>query len=62
VEVEISETGTVRNARLVSGPPELCEMKLLQWAAGWRYRPATRDGKPIASHSQERIRFRLEDL
>ena len=60
VEVEITAAGTVRSVRAISGPPELIDM-VLRWAASWRYEPATRDGKPIASRRRESIRFRLED-
>jgi protein TonB len=60
VSFEISETGAVRNLRVVSGAPELVEM-VLKWAPTWRYKPAMRDGKAIPWRKTESIRFRLED-
>jgi periplasmic protein TonB len=60
VEVEISEAGTVRILRVVSGARELVEM-VMRSLPSWRYQPAMKDGKPIRWRKTEVIRFRLED-
>ena len=60
VSVEVTEAGTVRNIKILSGAPELVEM-VMGWAPKWRYKPAIRDGKPIPYRKTETIRFRLDD-
>lgn len=60
VSFEVAENGTVRNLKIISGAPELIEM-VIPWSAKWRFKPATRDGKPIPYRKTLSIRFRLED-
>jgi periplasmic protein TonB len=60
VSFVITENGTIKNLKVVSGAPELVEM-VLKWAPTWRYKPAMKDGKPIQWAKKETIRFRLED-
>jgi TonB family protein len=60
LELEVSETGTVRVLRIVSGAPELVAM-VMKWVPTWRFKPATKDGKAIRWRTTETIRFRLQD-
>ena len=60
VEFDVSETGIVRNLRVVSGAPELVEM-VLKWVPTWRFQPALKDGKAVSSRMTKTIRFRLDD-
>lgn len=61
VMFDVTETGTVANAHVVSGPAEFHET-VLKAAATWRYTPAKQDGKPIRYKGMtRRVVFRLED-
>ena len=48
VEVVVSETGAVREARIMKSADPRFEPDALRTARLWRFAPATRDGKPIA--------------
>jgi periplasmic protein TonB len=60
VEFEVTTTGTVKNVRIVSGAPELAEM-VLREAPNWRFKPAIRDGKPVATRLRKTVTFRLDE-
>jgi protein TonB len=60
VSYDVMPNGTVANVRVVSGAPELAEM-VMGWVPKWRFKPATRDGKPIPWRKTDTIRFRLDD-
>jgi hypothetical protein len=34
---------------------------VMRWVPGWKFKPATRDGKAIPWRKTESIRFRLDD-
>lgn len=61
VMFDVTETGMVVNARVVSGPAELHDA-VIKATANWRYTPAKQDGKPIRYKGMtKRVQFRLED-
>ena len=60
VAFEVLENGSVANPRIVSGPEEFHET-VLEMAVKWRYRPATRGGKPVRHRMTKRVVFKLED-
>lgn len=55
VEVAVGADGFVHGVSVVRGPP-LFSDAALQQAKGWRFRPATRDGVPVAA----RLRFAVD--
>jgi periplasmic protein TonB len=60
VGFDVLENGTVANVKIVSGPEELRE-NVLKTVASWRFKPATRGGKPVRHHMTKPIRFVLND-
>jgi hypothetical protein len=48
LEVVVDARGNVGSVRLVSGIHPVYDLLLTSTARGWKYRPATRDGKPVA--------------
>lgn len=60
VQFEVTTTGTVRNLRVVSGAPDLAEM-VMREAVNWRFKPAIKDGKPIAYRMSKTVTFRLDE-
>ena len=49
VEVSIDEAGAVVSARIAEPVHPLYDVQLLEAATHWRYEPARRGGKPVAS-------------
>lgn len=49
VEVVIDASGAVTSARIVESVHPAYDVPLLQAATSWRYRPASRGGKPVVS-------------
>jgi TonB family protein len=58
VEVNISESGDVVSARVVSGPAML-RRAAESAARQWKFRPSTRDGKPLMTVTTINFRFKL---
>ncbi len=58
VEVDINERGEVYGARILSGPALLRDAAV-EAARRWKFKAATRDGKPIASVSTITFNFRM---
>ncbi len=63
VEYSVDAIGRVRNAAVVeSAPPEVFDEEALRVVRSWRFQPAKRDGKPVASpRMQSRVTFQLGD-
>jgi protein TonB len=58
VEVSINENGDVVSARAVGGPI-LLRTAAESAARQWKFRPSTRDGKPLATATTITFRFKL---
>jgi len=58
VEVSIDESGAVVSARVVESINSVYDQQLLEAAAKWRYVPAERNGKPVASTKRIEIILR----
>ncbi|HVG22323.1 MAG TPA: TonB family protein [Blastocatellia bacterium] len=58
VEIVISEDGNVVSARAISGP-DLLRNAAVSAAKGWKFKPSTRDGKPVKSTSTITFNFKL---
>jgi protein TonB len=58
VEVSINERGDVVSARAIAGPPMLRDSATAA-ARRWKFKPATRDGKPITSTSTISFNFKM---
>jgi protein TonB len=56
VVFDVDTDGRVINPQIVSGPPELGEI-VLKTVSGWRYRPATKNGKAVRFHMRVPVRF-----
>lgn len=48
VELVVTREGTVSGARVLSTAPENARGLVLQSVHGWRFRPATLDGRPVS--------------
>jgi protein TonB len=59
IEVMVNETGEVTSARILSGLGLGLDEAALAAARRWRFRPATRCGKPVAAPFVLAILFRL---
>jgi protein TonB len=58
VEVNINERGDVVAAQVLSGPSLLRDASVVA-ARRWKFKPATRDGKPISSVSTITFNFKM---
>jgi protein TonB len=58
VSYVVGENGSVTEARVVRGPPELADA-CLQAVRGWRFSPAMSDGRPVAVKRSARFPFKL---
>ena len=52
----IDEDGSVRSAEVDTGDEPFASAARVR-AAGWRFRPATRDGVPVAAKIRYRVNF-----
>jgi protein TonB len=59
VSFVVTASGETSNVRIVSGPEALHAL-VRKAVARWRYKPATREGKPIPWKKTARIRFKLK--
>jgi TonB family protein len=60
VDAVIDVDGRVTAAKAVSGPP-LLQQVAVDALRQWKYRPATRNGKPVPMHLSVTIRFRARE-
>jgi len=54
----IMEDGTVRNVKIVKGPPILAEAAVSA-VQNWRYKPFELDGKPVKNETRIVVEFKL---
>jgi TonB family protein len=57
--VEIDTTGAVTDARVVRSLGLGLDEKAMEAVRKWKFKPASQDGQPIASHSEVEVTFRL---
>jgi TonB family protein len=57
--VEIDEAGGVRNILVARSLGLGLDEKAIEAVKEWRFRPATKDGNPVAVHTQVEVNFRL---
>jgi periplasmic protein TonB len=60
VEFDVLENGSTANIKIVSGAPELWDT-VVKTVGAWRYKPASRGGRPQRYRVQQRIIFSLQD-
>jgi TonB family protein len=58
LEIRVSQDGTVRNIRSVSGEPQLVRAAV-EAVRQWRYAPTLLDGRPIETSKQITVLFKL---
>ena len=58
LDATISDHGFLRHIRVVSGDPLLADA-VLDAVRGWRYRPHTRQGRPVQTETRIGVNFRL---
>ncbi len=54
----VTETGAIRDVRIVSGPPMLGQAAA-QAVRQWKYKPFQLNGKPVAVETQVKVAFKL---
>ncbi|GAC1667866.1 MAG: hypothetical protein NVS9B4_23740 [Candidatus Acidiferrum sp.] len=59
VDAVIDVTGRVTSAKAVSGPQMLL-MSAIDAVRGWKYQPATLNGKPVSAHLMVTLRFKAQ--
>jgi TonB family protein len=59
LEVTITEDGSTRDVKIISGPPLLAEAAT-QAVRQWRYRPSLLNGKPVAVQKQITVIFNAQ--
>ncbi|APR85256.1 TonB family protein / TonB-dependent receptor [Minicystis rosea] len=55
--ITVNADGSVRSARPADGAPEPFASAAMAASSGWRFEPATRNGKPIAAKIRAEIQF-----
>lgn len=60
VSVVIDETGSVRDWKVLRSVSESIDEAALDAVSKWRYRPATRNGVPVAVYGVVQLHFELE--
>jgi TonB family protein len=56
IELTVTKEGAVRDLLIVDGDEPFASASLAA-AAGWRFEPATRDGRPVAARIRMAVRF-----
>jgi len=59
VDALVDATGRVTAMKIVSGPT-LLQQAAMDAIRGWKYQPATLDGKPVPMHLTVTLQFRLQ--
>lgn len=57
---DIDENGDVTDARVLKGLPDGLDQSAIDAVRQWKFRPATKDGKPVATTFNLTINFRLD--
>jgi periplasmic protein TonB len=57
--IDVDESGRATNLRVISTPGLALDQKAIEAVAQWRFRPAYRNGKPVASSARVEVNFHL---
>ncbi|MBF6649733.1 energy transducer TonB [Methylobacter sp. BlB1] len=61
LEITVSPTGTVRDARVVDASPKgVFDRAALEAIRQWRFKPAFREGRAVEQQAEQTVRFRLK--
>ncbi|MGJ0430205.1 TonB family protein [Methylobacter sp.] len=61
LEITVSPTGTVRDARVVDASPKgIFDRAALEAVRQWRFKPAFREGRAAEQQAEQTVRFRLK--
>jgi protein TonB len=61
LEITVSPTGTVREARVVDASPKgVFDRAALEAVRQWRFKPAFREGRAVEQQAEQTVRFRLK--
>jgi periplasmic protein TonB len=61
VEVVVTEKGEVRDARVVKAPSKNFADNAVKAVKKWKFKPASKDGKPIMVKAMVEVVFRVFD-
>jgi protein TonB len=62
IEFTITETGAVRNPRVIdSKPPRVFDREAIRAILRWKFKPRVVDGEAIARRATQTIEFNLDD-
>jgi protein TonB len=59
VDALVDAAGKVTAVKVISGPA-LLQQSAMDAIRGWKYQPATLDGKPVPMHLTVTLQFRLQ--
>jgi TonB family protein len=59
LSIVVTDKGTVRDAKVVTGVDKDLDKQALKAVSGWRFEPATKDGKPVAVRVKVEVDFKL---
>jgi periplasmic protein TonB len=59
LSIIITDKGVVRDAKVVTGLDKDLDKQALRTVGGWRFEPATKDGKPVAVRLKVEADFKL---
>ncbi len=58
----VDKEGRVRNLRILEeSPPDVFHETVMETAPRWRFRPATKEGRPVNVWVEQTINFRMDD-
>lgn len=61
IEAIIDEQGNVTNAAVLQGLPMGLDRSALEAVQGWKFKPATREGKPVRVYYTLTVTFQIQD-
>jgi protein TonB len=59
LEIEVDAHGQAQNIRVIQSLGLGLDDRAIEAVKMWKFRPATRNGKPVASPAQIQVTFRL---
>lgn len=55
----VTAKGKVRDVKVTKGLDQCCDRKAAAAVSTWRFKPAAKDGKPVAVHLNAQVEFRM---